>query len=79
MPRVPGAPSGRRARTRWQTFSAKSLSAQVMKIFGRHYLSEAAEEPPPQTRTAQTPTTAVSDEDAALQGVICDEEAIDRP
>ena len=53
--------------------------AQVMKIFGRHYLSEAAEEPPPQTRTAQTPTTAVSDEDAALQGVICDEEAIDRP
>ncbi|MNP83675.1 hypothetical protein D3C76_1826920 [compost metagenome] len=33
MPRVPGAPSGRRASTRWQTFAVTSLSPQVMKIF----------------------------------------------
>ena len=30
MPRVPGAPSGRRASTRWQTLPLKSLSPQVM-------------------------------------------------
>ena len=33
MPLVPGAPSGRRASTRWQTFSAMSWSPQEMKIF----------------------------------------------
>lgn len=53
--------------------------AHVMKIFGRHYLGEATEPPSPKARQFRTPTTAASDEDAALQGVICDEEAIDRP
>lgn len=53
--------------------------AQVMKVFGHHYLSETTETPPPATPSPRAPTTAVSDEDAALQGVICDEEAIDRP
>ena len=33
IPRVPGAPSGSRASTRWQTFSATSWSPQEMKIF----------------------------------------------
>lgn len=50
--------------------------AQVMKVFGRHYLGQTADAPPP--RAPQTPTTAASDEYAALQSVICDEEAIDR-
>lgn len=53
--------------------------AQVMKIFGRHYLSETAETSSPKTPAPRMPTTAASDENAALQGVICDEEAIDRP
>ena len=53
--------------------------AQVMKVFGRHYLGETAEASPPRTPAPRTPTTAASDEYAALQGVICDEEAIDRP
>ncbi len=33
MPRVPEGAPGRRASTRWQTFSTRSLSPQVMKIF----------------------------------------------
>ena len=33
IPFVPSAPSGRRARTRWQTLAVMSLSPQVMKIF----------------------------------------------
>ncbi len=53
--------------------------AQVMKVFGRHYLGETAEASSPRTLAPRTPTTAASAEDAALQGVICDEEAIDRP
>lgn len=53
--------------------------AHVMKVFGRHYLSQAADAPPPRELTPRTPTTAASDEYVALQGVICDEEAIDRP
>jgi hypothetical protein len=53
--------------------------AQVMKVFGRHYLGERSETSSPRTPAHRTPTTAASDEDAALQGVVCDEEAIDRP
>lgn len=51
--------------------------SQVMKVFGRHYLAQTADAP--RAPTPRTPTTAASDEYAALQGVICDEEAIDRP
>ena len=53
--------------------------AQVMKVFGRHYLGETAEASSSRTPAPRTPTAAASDEYAALQGVICDEEAIDRP
>ena len=53
--------------------------AQVMKVFGRHYLGETAEASSSRTPAPRTPTTAASNEYAALQGVICDEEAIDRP
>ena len=53
--------------------------AQVMKVFGRHYLGETAEASSPKTPMPRAPTTAAGDENAALQGVICDEEAIDRP
>lgn len=52
---------------------------QVMKIFGRHYLSETADAPPsPRSTESRAPTDAARDEYAALQGVVCDEEAIDR-
>lgn len=53
--------------------------AQVMKVFGRHYLTETTEQSSPRTPAPRSPTTAACDEYAALQGVICDEEAIDRP
>ena len=33
IPRVPSGASGRRARTKWMTFSVMSWSPQVMKIF----------------------------------------------
>lgn len=53
--------------------------AQVMKVFGRHYLGETADAPPSPSPTASRAQTATAmDEYAALQGVICDEEAIDR-
>lgn len=51
---------------------------QVMKIFGRHYLIETDARPAsPDSPVSQAPSAAAVD--AALQGVICDEEAIDRP
>ncbi len=53
--------------------------AQVMKIFSRHYLGEVPE--PSRERpsiAAATPTAKALSDHAALQGVICDEEAIDR-
>lgn len=53
--------------------------AQVMKIFGRHYLTEADARPSPDRPALQTPTATATAADAALQGVICDEEAIDPP
>ena len=53
--------------------------AQVMKVFGRHYLTETTEQSSPKTTAPRSPTIAAFDEYAALQGVICDEEAIDRP
>jgi hypothetical protein len=53
--------------------------AQVMKVFGRHYLDEATAPPSPRPTASRAPTAAAMDEYAALQGVICDEEAIDRP
>lgn len=52
--------------------------AQVMKVFGRHYLDEAAAPPSPSPAASRAPTATAMDEYAALQGVICDEEAIDR-
>ncbi|MFE9082448.1 GSCFA domain-containing protein [Brevundimonas sp. NPDC003935] len=53
--------------------------AQVMKVFGRHYLGETAETLSQRRPAPRASMTAVSDEDVTLQGVICDEEAIDRP
>lgn len=50
--------------------------AQVMKIFGRHYLTETHADPSPGRPALRTPTATAAD--AALQGVICDEEGIDR-
>jgi hypothetical protein len=52
--------------------------AQVMKIFGRHYLHEAAAPTSPKLAASRVPTAAAMDEYAGLQGVVCDEEAIDR-
>lgn len=54
--------------------------AQVMRVFGRHYLADAATETTtPRPGASRPPTTTTREEYAALQGVICDEEAIDRP
>lgn len=55
--------------------------AQVMKIFARHYLGETTGTPASQGRSGAQPMTATAaamEDYAALQGVICDEEAIDR-
>jgi hypothetical protein len=51
--------------------------AQVMKIFGRHYLHEVAAPTSLKPSASRVPTAAAMDEYAALQRVVCDEEAID--
>ena len=52
---------------------------QVMKIFGHHYLGETVDAPPsPRSPASRAPTAAAVEEYASLQGVVCDEEAIDR-
>lgn len=53
--------------------------AQVMKVFGRRYLHESVATPSPRSRASHAPTAAATGEHDALEAVVCDEEAIDRP
>jgi hypothetical protein len=55
--------------------------AQVTRVFGRHYLADDAKRPlaTPDLNVSRAPTVRAQEEYAALQGIICDEEAIDYP
>lgn len=51
--------------------------AQVMKVFDRHYLGDMVDSAPRPAPTASPKATAAQ-EYAALQNIVCDEEAIDQ-
>lgn len=53
--------------------------AQVMKVFDRHYLGDTSDAPPrPAPVGPSAPTPMAAQEYAALQNIVCDEEAIDQ-